>query len=365
MKNTKKYLLILPLPPPFGGGEIRAQIIKNYFENNNDYLLHCIERKRTSKKTQGRFLLINLFYAFILMIKVYYEILKFFPEKLFTGLPKEFPSFFRTSLIIIFAKFFKIKVYGELAGTSFPFIEKKYYLINRFSNFIFKNIFSVRYLANSIERNYSYLKCKQKIVFDNGIHLPLQYSVSEKTLNENPLKMIYVGSLEYYKGIITIINALKICEINNINFEFNFLGEWASEKEKEQIEKLIQQYKLSKYIHFHGLKKDEEKWNIFSSNAILIHPTYWDGQPITILEAMGLGLAIISTKVGAIPETVKNGFNGIILEENTPYNLFYAVKKFNNNRAYLKQISENNKNTFQERFTAEKFIQNFQNWIEN
>lgn len=365
MKNKKKYLLILPLPPPFGGGEIRAQIIKENFKDNENYFLHSIERKRTSKKTQGKFLFINFYYAIILIMKVYYEIIKYRPEKLFTGLPKEFPAFLRTSFIILFARLFRIKVYGELAGTSFPFIEKKLYFINKYSCFIFKNVYSARFLAENIKNNYSHLQCEQKVVFDNGIILPVNYSVNRKIIFDTPLKMIYVGSLEYYKGIITIINALKLCEENEINFEFNFLGEWANEKEKNQIEDLIKENNLSGRIHFHGLKTNNDKWNIFTDNALLIHPTYWDGQPITILEAMGLGLGIISTKVGAIPETVIDGINGIILEENTPYNLFFAIQKFYNDRNYLEQISENNKKTFLEKFTIEKFLKNYRNWIEN
>jgi glycosyltransferase involved in cell wall biosynthesis len=307
---------------------------------------------------------VNFYYAFILLSKVYYEILKYNPVKLFTGLPKEFPSFFRTSMIIIFARLFKTKVYGELAGTSFPFIENKSFLLNRFSLYIFKNIYSIRFLANNIKNNYSYLKCSEKIVFDNGIYLPADYSVSDETIFSEKIKMVYVGSLEYHKGILTIINSLRLCRDNDIKFEFNFLGEWTNEKDKMQIENLINDYGLSKNIRFFGLKTGREKWEVFSSNAVLVHPTYWDGQPITILEAMGLGLAVISTRIGAIPETVKNEFNGLILDENTPYNLFYAIKRFYFDRDFVRQISENNKNTFKDRFTVEKYLNNFQDWIE-
>ena len=160
------------------------------------------------------------------------------------------------------------------------------------------------------------------------------------------------------------MNSLILCKKNNLNFECNFMGEWIKDEEKNYYFDLIKQNELKDNIHFYGLITDEKKWTIYMNNAVLIHPTFWDGQPLSILEAMGIGMTIISTKVGAIPETVINGHNGIILDENKPELLYKAIEKFYFDRKYLEIISRNNIDIYCKRFTNKIFLNNLKNWLE-
>jgi glycosyltransferase involved in cell wall biosynthesis len=365
MKSKQKYFLILHLPPPYGGGEIRAKYLLDNFKDNPEYYVYPIHRRNRSKKMQGRFHLTNILFGISLVLKVCYRIIRVKPAKLFTGIPKDFPSFIRTSWIVSFAKLFGIKIFGELAGMSFPFLKKSNYFVRKFTERILLKVDSFRFLSRSIMKTFDYLIIKNKVYFDNGIKLPFENDSNLVPLTQKKLKLLYVGSLEKSKGIYKLVNALKICVNNSVDLELNIIGEWVNEKQKEEILNFIKLNHLPDYIQFHGLKTGIEKWNIFKSCAVLVHPTYWDGQPISILEAMGLGLGVISTNVGAIPETVINGINGIIIDENTPENLFKAIELLYNDRELLLRISKNNIKTFKKRFTLEHYLSNFKNWIES
>ena len=57
---------------------------------------------------------------------------------------------------------------------------------------------------------------------------------------------------------------------------------------------------------------------MFRSADVLLHPTRWDGQPVTILEALAFGLPVVATSVGAIPDTIRSGVDGYLMRRRAP-----------------------------------------------
>ena len=125
----------------------------------------------------------------------------------------------------------------------------------------------------------------------------------------------------------------------------------------------ISKNSLNEYITFFGVRTGEEKWKIISENTVLLHPTYWDGVPLSILEALAMGLTVISTPVGGIPDTIKNEINGLILQENTPEKIADALSLYANNRLLLEEISSRNKKLFKEKYELNIFLEKMDNWL--
>ena len=92
-KINKQFLpqivLILKIPPPYGGGEIRAKYLKKYFDSNNKYSIIYLSRKSNNKSTQGQLLLRNFYWGAYLITKTIFSVLKFQPEVIYTSLPKD------------------------------------------------------------------------------------------------------------------------------------------------------------------------------------------------------------------------------------------------------------------------------------
>ncbi len=359
----EKILLVIHTPPPYGGGEIQAYHLKNQFSRNSNYIIYDYSRQHLTRFLQGRFSFDNLTFGVKWILKVLYLIIKEKPAKIYFTLPKGFYAFLRNGFIILIAHSLKIKILGELPGVNFIFLEKKGTLKYKIGLFLLRKVDEIRFLSETISNEHEKYMLKKHIVIDNGVEIPQGVHVKELEFNRPSLQLIYVGTLEYSKGIQNIIEAVKICSAEKLQIHFNLLGGWVLESEKKSVLKTIEEFQLQELITFHGIKTNDAKWNILKMNAILVHPTYWDGVPLSILEAMGIGLAVISTYVGGIPDTVKNNHNGILLGENTPENLFYAIKYLNNNRQILKSISENNKTDFQNRFDLHIFLNNMNNWF--
>lgn len=343
---------------------MRSLYLKNYFSSKQGYILFSYSSKNANKSSQGKFTLKNILVGLYLISKISYLLVTCRPIVIYCSIPKDFWSFIRTAIVLWFSKCIGVKVLGELAGADFEFLQTEG-LRRKIGLYFLNQVDTLRVLGGSVKKNLEHYNIKRTITMDNGIYVPPDAVISRDIIFQTPINLLYVGALNFSKGIKNLVYAVNICKQQKINIHLNLVGEWSNAQQKEDIEGYIRSNLLEKSITFHGLTHGQRKWNVFKKCAILVHPTYWDGQPITILEAMGCGLAIITTPIGAIPDTVRHNVNGIILSKNTPQKVFEAIELFYNNREDLLQVSTENIQTYNRRFTVDLFCKRMESWIES
>lgn len=362
MKKSEKILLVLRLPPPYGGGEILSEYLFKKVIDKENFIVISTSRKNSNKLTQGKFSVSNIFSGIKLLSKVAYYLIRFKPNLVYISIPKQFKPFLKTAFIIIIASSLKIKVYGELAGDNFLFLRKDNYE-KKIGLFFLKKITELRVLGASVKNNLAQYQLCKLVVIDNGIYVPPDIRISE-TLSSSPLNLLFVGALNFSKGIKNLIESLNLLKKEQVEIHLNIMGEWSNKTQEKEILGYIESNSLNNLITFNGLVTDNKKWEIYKKSSLLVHPTFWDGQPLVLLEAMGCGLPIISTKVGAIPDTMIHNYNGIILPENNPAELTKAIKYFDQNRQKLSEISNNNIQTYRKKFTIDSYTTRMINWLE-
>ncbi len=328
MKGRNKILLVIHTPPPFGGGEMQAMHIKEYFSKNPDFLIYDYRRKNHSRSDWEKASYNVIKHGLIWILKVSCLIIRYRPIKMYFTLPKSYLAFIRNMSVLPLAHLFKVKVYGELPGTSFLFLKDEKSFRYKTGLTLLRQIDEIRFLSPSIAGMHEKYRLKHTVVINNGVEIPSGFSVRQDVFYEDYLQLVYVGAIESMKGVFNILEAVKICNEENIKIHFNFIGYWVYESEKHTAQQFIEENNLKKLFTFHGIKTGQDKWDILSKCAILVHPTYWDGVPLTILEALGIGMPVISTSIGGIPDTMTNEVNGIILSENTPEKLAAAIEKY-------------------------------------
>lgn len=362
MKNKNLILLILNIPPPYGGGEIRSKIIEKYLKNTANFKIFSYSRPKGNKSTQGRINAQNLFFGFYYIIKCCALILRYRPNIAYFSIPKRFSVMMRMMPMILLASLMNVKLCGELAGTGFNFLNesnwKKFICL-----FALRRLHSIRFLGDHVKKNHTQYGLNNPIVFANGIRLPDERR-HEPVADHGPLHILSVGALNRSKGTGRIVEAVALCHEHDLDVFCTLVGEWSDPKLKREMRDFVTTHCLDRYIKFTGLIKGNQKWDYYRKAAILAHPTEWDGQPLSILEALGMGLAVISTQVGAIPDTVKHNVNGILLDENTPQKLYEAIRELYFDRTRLKRMMDYNQADFDRRFTVERYLRNFKNWLE-
>ncbi|MFZ2339147.1 MAG: glycosyltransferase [Bacteroidales bacterium] len=358
-------LLVLHTPPPFGGGEVQAQNLKDYFSKKGNYFIYDYSRKKHSRSNWSKhFDFWAIIFGIWWQIKVIFLLFYLRPRKVYFTLPKSFRAFMRNAAVIPFAKLTHTRILGELPGTSFVFLDKGKGIRYTIGLFFLKHIDEIRFLSPRIERLHASYKFRKPVIINNGISFEGKEFVSSEVFKNPVLDLLYIGAIERSKGIFNTLEALKICSERSILFHFHVVGYWTSSREEEEAINYIELNKLSNLITFYWILTGESKWDLFRKCAILVHPTYWDGVPLTILEALAVGLPVISTNIGGIPDTIQDGINGVILPENNPGLLSQTLITLNSNREELTKMSVNNKNLFKERYDLNIFLRNMEEWFD-
>lgn len=359
-RRQEQILFVLRVPPPYGGGEIMNQFL--YESLKDKYEFFIVKQDSHSKKTQGRLTFSNLFYGLLLIVQVCAKVVLIRPRILFIGIPKDFPAFVRTSIIINFAHLLGATIVGDLHGMSFPFLSStaktKYFRnsINKLSR--------LRVLSKSIEEYMRTAGYQNAIaVVDNAVEPPAGIDVHRKGYDGGPLKLLYLGSISESKGfqrVLSVLSGLQRAGDNETSL--TVVGEWISEAYKEDSLKRIRDLKIDSRISFKGILVGLGKWNAIVESDLLLHLTDWDGQPLTIVEAMVCGVPTIATKVGAIPEMIGSGKNGFLVD-NPVDETIGLLLRMQKREIDLRLISENARDVFKQRFTKENFVKQMEEFV--
>ena len=211
-----------------------------------------------------------------------------------------------------------------------------------------KTVYERRYLADNAAAIYFVsdfikkkfcLNLKKKY---NNLHI--LFNGIERKINKKPKKekiILFVGRLVKAKGIIIFLNSIKKILNENINWSAYVIGTvkpgydlfsntlyLKSKTDKEGIEiikaikKISKKNKNFKYLSFISNNKVQE---LMKKSSILIVPSIWDDPcPLTPIEGLSNGCAVVTTNRGGIPEIIKN--NGVLINKINSQKLYEEVK---------------------------------------
>jgi glycosyltransferase involved in cell wall biosynthesis len=166
------------------------------------------------------------------------------------------------------------------------------------------------------------------------------------TESVNPRSFIFIGRYEKLKGIELLLEVLKELQAEVVEFSFHIVGDMPEQVKYE-----------SSQVHFHGTQIVDDLKSLLAASDVLVVPSFSEGMPTVILEAMASGLATIATKVGAIEEQV-NDKNGWLIPTGDPVALKQAIKSaLEISQADLKAMKENALEHFRDKFRWEKAIE--------
>ena len=141
------------------------------------------------------------------------------------------------------------------------------------------------------------------------VHCGLEPDFYTNQQNDMPVEpiMVCVGRLCEQKGQLLLIEAAKKLVDNGVNFQLILAGDGEM---RDEIEHRIISLGLQKQIHITGWITSEAVRQQILAAQILVLPSFAEGLPVVIMEAMSLKRPVISTYIAGIPELVKHGENG-------------------------------------------------------
>ena len=129
-------------------------------------------------------------------------------------------------------------------------------------------------------------------------------------IGENEILILFVGYLDTFKGIFELIAAFYEMNKKNKNVKLMMVG---TGPKKDELKKKVLKLNLENFLIFTGKVSPVEMHKYYQAADIFVLPSYTEGLPISVLEAMACGLPIVTTNVGGIPEVIEDGLNGFII----------------------------------------------------
>ena len=156
----------------------------------------------------------------------------------------------------------------------------------------------------------------------NVIDYPI---ITEKHRDSEITRFLFLGIIDHRKGVYDLIEVIKN---NMVFFENKIELIIGGNGETEKLQNLIKKYQIGHVVKFSGWIQKEQKIQYLQNTDIYILPSYNEGLPISILEAMSYGKPIISTYVGGIPEIVRNNENGFLISPGNLDQIEKSIKYF-------------------------------------
>ena len=191
-----------------------------------------------------------------------------------------------------------------------------------FQNFYNSSVF-MTFIVRSILRSCDRVICLTADwgkTFSEDLHLtnlsvllnPVkEYQLQPSRTPSNSISLLFMGTITENKGIFELVDYLQK---NPYYLESKIKLTICGEGESDRLISLINRENSVSNIFFAGWVNGTKKDELISDNDIFILPSFYEGLPMAILEAMSAGKPIISTSVGGIPSVVKPDHNGWLIE---------------------------------------------------
>lgn len=238
-------------------------------------------------------------------------------------------------------------VHGWSFEKGTPFIQKKVgwileYLVKYAAD---KYICVSNYTANFGIKSL-HLK-KQNVFVCAPMHNKLNTAIEQPTTNTFTILM--VAGFRYQKDHKTALIALKKVIATCPNVKLILVGDGI---EKENIVALAKTLQIDNYIDFVG--EINNVANYYNSSQLVILPTFYEGLPITLLEAAQCSKPMIATNVGGISEIIIDNKNGFLIKVKDTNALATHIKSLIDNKTLLLQMGNFSQQHYANHFSNTK-----------
>jgi glycosyltransferase involved in cell wall biosynthesis len=253
-------------------------------------------------------------------------------------------SYIRLSIIFLSAKIFRKKTIWHVhTGEMLTYYADSSLLEKYIIKFVLRNADVVIALSSNCKKMIEDIEPRASIkILLNTVNVT-DYEVNNRKIHD-PVNVLLLGRLEYRKGIHIILKAIKILADKNISFVL------AGDGDIEGTRKFVKENCFETKVSVPGWISGDQKLALLKEADIYILPSYQEGLPISILEAMSAGLPIISTPVGGIPDAVTDGENGYLIEPGDSEALASKILFLSENQSVWEQLSLQSKETAKHKF---------------
>jgi len=197
-------------------------------------------------------------------------------------------------------------------------------------------------------------KYKKKISANSAgaMYMDINFLKITKDLKDKRDLIGFISRLNEVKGIMNFVKAIPLILKERRDLEFLIGGEGEL---FDKIQKELKDSGVYDKVELRGWIPHDELPNYLNELKLILLPSYSEGLPAIVQEGMACGAVVLATPVGSIPDVIKDGETGFILEDNSPEciakNVIRALEHPN-----LEEIVKNARNLIEEEYSYEVMV---------
>jgi glycosyltransferase involved in cell wall biosynthesis len=195
------------------------------------------------------------------------------------------------------------------------------------------------------------------VVVPNSIGLPdLDQGLKDEDQNKN-IKLAFLGHIKEQKGIFDLLKVIKELVNDRVDLRL-FVGGYG---ELDRLQREISVLGLKDRVEYLGWISEEKRDSLLRKTDIFVLPSYGEGMPMTILEAMSHAVPVVSTPVGGIPELVVDGETGYLVKPGDIEGLRKRILELISDEEKRKQFGNRGRQIIEKNHNLEINIQKIEN----
>lgn len=171
--------------------------------------------------------------------------------------------------------------------------------------------------------------------------------------------ILFLSNLLIDKGVLVLLDALKILKEKGYSFVCDFVGSETKDIDAVRFANEVERRGLNRIAVYHGRKYGIEKDAYFKQADAFVLPSFNEAFPLVNLEAMEYKLPIVSTNVGGIPDEVRDGDSGFVVEPKDSNALADAICKLIGDAQLRRKMGDKAYALLRENFTQDHFEKSF------
>lgn len=324
---TPRVVVVGPLPPPMHGvANATVRIVSSPVLCERLSLLHLDTSDRRDLGNMGRIDLQNLVLAARHLAQLVAMCVIHRPHLVYYTLSQNPAALVRDTALRWTAWLFGADSVVHLRGSRYADLARRRDLTGALVRRALREATTVLVLGESqVEPIAEVAQHRRIAVVPNGLAKPP--AAQDPVSDAGPCVFTFLGAVRASKGALLAIRAVGQAVRSGADARLVFAGEPPRGEELTHMHDEIRDAGIEDRVVLRGTVSGDDKWRLLRETDVFLLPSYAEGQPWSILEAMAVGLPVISTRVGAVPDTVVDGVTGILVEPGDEEALANAVTK--------------------------------------
>jgi glycosyltransferase involved in cell wall biosynthesis len=268
-------------------------------------------------------------------------------------------AYWRDLAFLWVAKLLRARVVYQVHGGALPqhFFEKSR-LLTAFLRWTLNTPDVVVVLAQvELDAYRRFVPQQHVALMPNGIDCrPYAQVPIVRSRNDYPLRLLYIGRLAREKGLYETFQGLRLAHELGIDARLVVAG---AGPEEQRLRRYAQALGIAGRITFAGPVFGEDKVKLFAGADVMLLPSYSEGLPYALLEAMAAGIPVIATPVGAIPDVVAHGTHGYLVPVRDGKAIAEAIAGLGANREQLSWMSRACRRRIRAAYDIERLAREF------